>query len=180
MAHLCCSIHALQAFLSSSRGLRTSGSPALVNFVQIRLRKRITILGIHDQKGGGPWFGEQTVRPRKDQSYRVESLFCLLPPLSLTPRVLRLFQLTPSHTEEALALVAQAYSTVVSIAVAYTAMQRYAVEWPWASELLPSVPLALTELIAADTIPIDRATKLLQDRANTSASLFPLRPGWGA
>jgi hypothetical protein len=59
-------------------------------------------------------------------------------------------------------------------------MQRYAVEWPWASELLPSVPLALTELIAADTIPIDRATKLLQDRANTSASLFPLRPGWGA
>jgi hypothetical protein len=30
------------------------------------------------------------------------------------------------------------------------------------------------ELIAADTIPIDRATKLMQDRANTSARLFPL------
>jgi hypothetical protein len=93
---------------------------------------------------------------------------------------LRLFQLTPSHTEEALALVAQASPTVVSIAVTSTVVQRYAVEWPWASELLPSAPLALTELIAADTIPIDCATKLLQDHANTSASLFPLRLGWGA
>jgi hypothetical protein len=53
------------------------------------------------------------------------------------PRVLRLFQLTPSHTEEALALVAQAFTTVVSIAVAYTVVQRDAVEWPRASELLP-------------------------------------------
>jgi hypothetical protein len=32
----------------------------------------------------------------------------------------------------------------------------------------------LTELIAADTIPIDRATEFMQNRANTSASLFPL------
>ena len=37
--------------------------------------------------------------------------------------------------------------------------------------------LELTELIAADTIPIVRATKLMRDRANTSASLFPLRLG---
>jgi len=31
------------------------------------------------------------------------------------------------------------------------------------------LPPELTEHIAADTIPIDRATKLLQDRTNTSA-----------
>ena len=39
------------------------------------------------------------------------------------------------------------------------------------------LPPELTEHIAADTIPIDRATELMQDRANTSASLFPLRLG---
>jgi hypothetical protein len=41
-------------------------------------------------------------------------------------------------------------------------------------ELLQWEQLELTELIAADTIPIDRANKLMQDRANTSASLIPL------
>jgi hypothetical protein len=86
---------------------------------------------------------------------------------------LRLFQLTPSHTEEALELVALAFTTVGSIAVASIVVQPYAEEWRWASELLRSVP-ELTELIAADTIPIDRATKLMQDRANPSARLFPL------
>jgi hypothetical protein len=71
---------------------------------------------------------------------------------------LRLFQLTPSHTEEALELVALAFTTVVPIAVASTVVQPYAVEWRWASELLPLVPPELTELIAADTIRIDRAS----------------------
>lgn len=61
-------------------------------------------------------------------------------------------------------MVALAFTTVASIAVASTVVQRYAVEWPWVSELLRSVLLELTELIAADTIPIDRATKLSQDR----------------
>ena len=66
---------------------------------------------------------------RKDQSCRVEPLFRLLHPLSLASCALRLFQLTPSHTEEALALVALAFTTVVSIAVASTVVQPYAVEW---------------------------------------------------
>jgi hypothetical protein len=102
--------------------------------------------------------GKPTVSPRKDQSCRVDPLFRLLHPLSLASRVLRLFQLTPSHTEEALALVALALTTVVSIAVASTVVQLYAGEWRWASELLRSV-LVLTELIVADTIRIDRASK---------------------
>ena len=42
------------------------------------------------------------------------------------------------------------------------------------SELPQWGQLEPTELIAADTIPIDRATKLMQDRANTSATLFRL------
>jgi hypothetical protein len=144
---------------------------ALVDLAQIRPRKRVTIFGIHDQKGGRTLVWRTNCQAEKGSSRRVEPLFRLPAPLSLAPRVLRLFQLTPSHTEEALALVAQALTTVVSIAVASTVVQRYAVEWPWASELLPSVPLALTELVAADTIPIDRATISLRDRANTSAGL---------
>src|SRR5438445_6717878 len=76
----------------------------------------------------------RTVSPRKDQSCRVEPLFRLLHPLSLASCALRLFQLTPSHTEEA--LVALAFTTVVSIAVASTVVQPYAVEWRWASALL--------------------------------------------
>jgi hypothetical protein len=57
----------------------------------------------------------------------------------LASRVLRLFQLTPSHIEEALELVALAFTTVVSIAVVSiavvstavgsTVVQPYAVEW---------------------------------------------------
>jgi hypothetical protein len=47
-----------------------------------------------------------------------------------------------------------------------------------ASELLRSVLLELTGLIAADIVPIDRA-ELLQDCANLSASSFALRLGWG-
>jgi hypothetical protein len=74
----------------------------------------------------------------------------------------------------ALELVASAGITavsiaVVSIAVAFTAVQPCAAGWRSASELLQWGQLELTELIAADTIPIDPATKLLQDRANTSA-----------
>jgi hypothetical protein len=139
----------------------TSGSPPLVNFAQIRLTKRVTIFGIHDQKDGRTLVrGVRTVSPRKDQSCRVEPLFRLLHPLSLASCALRLFQLTPSHTEEALELVALAFTTVVSIAVASTVVQPYAVEWRWASELLRSVlvPPELTELIAADTIPTHPAS----------------------
>jgi hypothetical protein len=47
---------------------------------------------------------------------------------------LRLFQLTPSHIEEALAFIALAFITVASIAVgfivaAFIVVQPYAVEW---------------------------------------------------
>jgi hypothetical protein len=76
-----------------------------------------------------------------------------------------------------LALVALAFTTVVSIAVAFIVVQPCAVEWRSAPELLQWEQLELTELIAADITPIDRATKLMQDRANTSASLFPIRLG---
>jgi hypothetical protein len=62
----------------------------------------------------------------------------------------------PSHIEEALELVALAFTTAVSIAVAFIVEQPCAVEWRSASELLPSEQLELTELIAAG-IPIDRA-----------------------
>jgi hypothetical protein len=44
----------------------TSGSPPLVNFAQIRLTKRVTIFGIHDQRVAGLWFRVRTVSPRKD------------------------------------------------------------------------------------------------------------------
>ena len=73
-------------------------------------------------------------------------------------------------------MVASVFTTVVSIAVAFIAVLPYAVEWRSAPELLLWEQPELTELIAAD-IPIVRATKLMRDRANTSASLFPLRRG---
>ena len=47
----------------------------------------------------------------------------------MASRVLRLFQLTPSRIEEALALVALASIMVASIAVAFIVVQPYAVEW---------------------------------------------------
>jgi hypothetical protein len=57
----------------------------------------------------------------------------LLHPSSLASRVWRLFQLTPSHIEEALALVALAFITLASIApfiaVAFIVVQPCAVEW---------------------------------------------------
>jgi hypothetical protein len=154
----------------------TSGSPPLVNFAQIRLTKRGTIFGIHDQKGGRTWFGVRTVSPRKDQSCRVEPLFRLLHPLSLASCALRLFQLTPSHTEEALALVASAFTTVGSIAVASIVVQPYAVEWRWGSELLRSVlvPPELTELIAADTIPTLPASRALVAVIERSLTAAPI------
>jgi hypothetical protein len=76
-----------------------------------------------------------------------------------------------------LELAALAFTTVVSIAVAFIVVRPYAVEWRSAPELLLWEQLELTELIAADTIHIVRATKLMRDRANTSASLFPLWRG---
>jgi len=89
---------------------------------------------------------------------------------------------TPSHIEEALValeLVALAFTTVASIAVAFIVVQPCAAGWRLASELpqLEQLPLELTELIAADTIPTHLANELLQDRANTWARLLPLRLG---
>jgi hypothetical protein len=107
----------------------------------------------------------------------------LLHPLSLASRVLRLFQLTPSHIEEALALVALTFITVASIAVAFIVEQRYAVEWLWALELLRSVlvPPEPTELIAADTIRIDRARALVAviERSLTAAPIHRSGAGVG-
>jgi hypothetical protein len=75
--------------------------------------------------------------------------------------------------------VALAFITVVSIAVASTVEQPCAVGWRLASELpqWEQLPLELTELIAAVTIPMDRATKSLLGRAATSMRLFPLQLG---
>jgi hypothetical protein len=85
--------------------------------------------------------------------------------------VSRLSQPTPSHIEEVLESAALAFTTVASIAVAFTVVQPCAAGWRLASELpqWEQLPLELMELIAADTIPIDPATKWLQARANTSA-----------
>jgi hypothetical protein len=69
------------------------------------------------------------ITPERTSSCRVEPLSHFLHPLSLALRVLLLFQLTPLHTEEALALVALAFTTVVFIAVASTVVQPYAAEW---------------------------------------------------
>jgi hypothetical protein len=66
---------------------------------------------------------------RVDQSCRVEPLFRLLYRLSLASRALRLFQLMPSHIEEALALVVSALVVSALIAVAFIVVQPYAVEW---------------------------------------------------
>jgi hypothetical protein len=73
-----------------------------------------------------------------------------------------------------LELVASVFTTVVSIALAFIVVLPYGEEWRSARELLLWEQPELTELIAADTTPIDRATKLMRDRANTSASLFPV------
>jgi len=47
----------------------------------------------------------------------------------MASRVLRPFQLMPSHIEEALALVALAFTAVASIVVPFIVVQPYAVEW---------------------------------------------------
>jgi hypothetical protein len=47
----------------------------------------------------------------------------------LVSRALRLFQLTPSHIEEALVLVALALVMSAFIAVAFIVVQPYAAEW---------------------------------------------------
>jgi hypothetical protein len=66
----------------------------------------------------------RSITPERTSSCRVEPLSHFLHPLSLALRVLLLFQLTPLHTEEALA-----FTTVVFIAVASTVVQPYAAEW---------------------------------------------------
>jgi len=93
-----------------------------------------------------------------DWSCPVELSFRLLHPRSSASRVLRLFQLTPSHIEEAWELAVLAFITVVSIGAASIAAQPCAVEWRWASEPLRSalLPTALTR--AADILPTHRAT----------------------
>ena len=62
------------------------------------------------------------------------------------------------------------------IAVASTVVQPYAVEWRWASELLRSVlvPPELTELIAADTIRTDRASRALATVIECSVTAAPV------
>jgi len=94
---------------------------------------------------------------------------------------LRPFQLTPSHIEEALALVALAFITVASIAVgfivvAFIVVQPYAVEWRWASVLLPSVQLLQEHMEpnAADTIPTHRATRVLAAVIERSVTAAPI------
>jgi hypothetical protein len=59
----------------------------------------------------------------------------------------------------ALALAALAFITQASIAAVFTVARPYAVEWRWASALLPT---ELTEVItrhAADTTPTHLATR---------------------
>ena len=86
---------------------------------------------VAQSKSRGPWFGVRTDQPEKGliMSRRTLFLFRWLHPLLLASRVSRLFQLTPSHIEEALALVALASITVAFIAVAFIVVQPYAVEW---------------------------------------------------
>jgi hypothetical protein len=98
----------------------------------------------------------------------------LLHPLSLASCLLRLFQPTRS-LEEAVAVVALAlafitvafitvpFIVVVFIVAGFIVVQRYAVEWRWASVLLPSVQLLQEHMEpnAADTIPTHRATRVL-------------------
>jgi hypothetical protein len=85
-------------------------------------------------QGGLPWrleeYADKLIQPYEGGlSCRVEPSFRLLHPLSSASLASRLFQLTPSHTEEALELVALAFTTVVSIAVGSTVVQPYAVAW---------------------------------------------------
>jgi len=83
----------------------------------------------------------------------------------------------PSHGGEAVGLVGLAFTTVaftavVSTAVVSTAEQPTAAGWQSASALLrweEQLPLELTELIAAATIPINHATKFVA---------APRRIGW--
>jgi hypothetical protein len=85
----------------------------------------------------------------------------------------------PSHIEELLALVALELAALAFTTVAFIVVQPYAVEWRWASVLLPLV-LLLQEHItrhAADTIPTHRATRAL---ATVSSVRRPPRLSGGA
>jgi hypothetical protein len=67
------------------------------------------------------------VRLEGDKSCHVELLSRLLHPLSSASRVLRPFQLTPSHI--ALAWVVLALVALAFITVAFTMVRPYAAEW---------------------------------------------------
>jgi hypothetical protein len=83
----------------------------------------------------------------------------------------------PSHIEEVLALVALELAALAFTTVAFIVVQPYAVEWRWASVLLPLV-LLLQEHItrhAADTIPTHRATRALATGIERTATATPIR-----
>jgi hypothetical protein len=83
----------------------------------------------------------------------------------------------PSHIEELLALVASELAALAFTTVAFIVVQPYAVEWRWASVLLPLV-LLLQEHItrhAADTIPTHRATRALATGIERTATATPIR-----
>jgi hypothetical protein len=133
---------------------------------------------------GRTWFGVRTVSPRKDQSCRVE-------PFSLTASAIVGIMCIATISTDAFA-----YRRGVGVGRvgvyhggvyrgALTVVQPYAVEWRWATELLRSVlvPLELRELIAADTIRMDRASRALVralgDRraCPQTGPVFPCRNG---
>ena len=104
----------------------------------------------------------------------------MLHPLSLASCLLRLFQPTPSLEEAvvalALAFITVAFITVPFIVAVFIVVQRYAVEWRWASVLLPSVQLLQEHMEpnAADTIPTHRATRVLAAVIERSVTAAPI------
>jgi hypothetical protein len=83
----------------------------------------------------------------------------------------------PSHIEEALALVALELAAQAFTTVAFIVVQPYAVEWRWASVLLPLVQLLQEHITrhAPDTIPTHRATRALATGIERSATATPIR-----
>ena len=81
----------------------------------------------------------------------------------------------------ALAFITVAFITVPFIVVlfivaVFIVVQRYAVEWRWASVLLPSVQLLQEHMEpnAADTIPTHRATRVLAAVIERSVTAAPI------
>jgi branched-subunit amino acid transport protein len=71
----------------------------------------------------------------------------------------------------ALAFITAALIAALLIAAVFTVARPYAVEWRWASALLPSVPLPteLTEVQAADILPTRLATRACTRKRAVSA-----------